>query len=67
MEIGDKFITDKEIILVLEKYDKDGDALFTSPNMELKKMDGIEEGYMCFPVHICEMLIRDGSFTKYVE
>jgi hypothetical protein len=58
MEKGDRFITNKGIILVFEKYDKLGDALFTSPDVKFDKMPGIEEGYMCFPVHVMDMYMK---------
>jgi hypothetical protein len=55
---GDKFKSNKGITLIFEKFDKDGDALFTSPDVKFDKMPGIEEGYMCFPVHVIPMYLK---------
>lgn len=48
MEKGDKFKGDSDIELIFEKYDKHGDALFTSKNKEI--LD--DEGYFFLPIHI---------------
>lgn len=58
MEKGDKFLSTKGIILVFEKYDKHGDALFISPDMEFEKTDGIEEGYFCLPTHVISKYLK---------
>lgn len=57
MEKGDKFITDKGIIMVFEKYDKDGDALFSSPDVDFD-IPGVEKGFMPFPVHVIGMYME---------
>lgn len=59
MKKGDKFKSKtKDVTLVFEKYDKHGDALFTSPDIKFEKMPGIEEGYMCLPVHAINAFLK---------
>lgn len=59
MKKGDKFKSKtKNIILVFEKYDGIGDALFTSPDIDFEKMPGIEEGYMALPPHVIPMYLN---------
>lgn len=59
MNKGDRFKSKtKDVTLVFEKYDKLGDALFTSPDVKFDKMPGIEEGYMALPVHVIPMYLE---------
>jgi len=55
MKKGDKFITDKNVVLIFEKYDKDGDALFTSPEIDFNDIEYDNEelkGFLVLPIHI---------------
>jgi len=61
MEKGDRYLTDKKVVLVFEKYDKDGDALFTSPTVDfndIKYTDEELKGYFVLPVHMIPMIMK---------
>ncbi len=58
---GDKFISNKGVVLIFEKYDKIGDALFTSPDMDFNDIEyGDEElrGFFVLPVHVLDMIAK---------
>jgi hypothetical protein len=59
MKKGDRFMTDKGIVLVFEKYDKIGDALFTSPDMDFNDIEYDDEelrGFFVLPVHVLDKI-----------
>jgi hypothetical protein len=61
MKKGDKFITNKGVVLIFEKYDKIGDALFTSPEVDFNDIKYDDEelrGFLVLPIHFLDTIAK---------